>query len=342
MNQLDVDTKGRLFFKDKKLLKKITPESFSTNISNSIQMLVFNPDKIKIPVGSFMFRSQKFSDIDILDNKTIACCGLKEAQEYFKKKIQNMVYRIAQYRDIYFSNVKAGLDSTQTGVKWTEQEILKGYKEIDDVYMDLGEAISMDGIVNIEIWRKVQGRYIEISNLLVMEFYDKYGIRKPLNAPMFDLIPMVKLDVKKYMTENTFKANKRLWILARLEEDYGMLQKLQLLLSSDAGNLYILLSDIETIYLMLEKLGSQAPFDDLIRSIDEIKVKLARIYNVPIPHEKVTRDLNMIVKTELIPRVNIIKILKRVHGYLKLILNKYTKIFDEEVKIIPIPKKYLP
>lgn len=341
MNELDVDTKGRLFFKDKKLLKEITPDSFSKDITNAIQMLVFNPDKIKIPVGSFMFRSQKFSDIDLLDNKTVACCGLKEAKEFFKSKIQNMVYRISQYRDVYFSNVKAGLNDAGEGIKWTEQEILRGYKEVDHVYLDLGDAIAMNGVCNIEIWKKVQGRYIEISNFLVMEYYDKNGIRKPLNAPMYDLIPRVKEDVKKFINENTFKANKRLWILARLENDNKMLNKLQQLLSSDAGDLYILLSDIETIYSMLENLGSQAPFDDLIRGIDEIKVKLARIYNVPIPHEKINNDLNYILNNEL-PRVNIIAILKKVHEYLKNILNKYTKEFDEKIGIMPIPKKYLP
>ena len=342
MNELDVDAKGRLFFKDKKLLSKVTHNSFSKEIKSAIQLLTFNPGKIHVPVGSFMFRSQKFSDIDLLDNKTVACCSLEEAKFFFKSKIQNIVFRISQYSDVYFSNVKAGLDDAGEGVKWTEQEILKGYKEVDNVYIDLGEAIAMDGVCNIEIWKKVQGRYIEISNFLVMEYYDENGIRKPLNAPMFDLIPRVKEDVKKYLKENTFKANKRLWILARLDNDHKMLEKLQRLLSSDAGDLYILLSDIETIYLMLENLGSQAPFNDLMISLDQIKVKLARIYNVPIPHEKINNDINYILQSDLIPRVNIIKILKRLHKTLKSILNNYTRLFDEEIGIVPIPKKYLP
>jgi hypothetical protein len=341
MSDLRVNSKGRYFFKPQNILHEIHPNSFSNKIKNAIRFLVFNPNREKIPVGSFMFRSQKFSDIDLLDNQTRACCSWKEAKEYFKTKIQNMVYRIKQYKEIYFSNVKAGVDSKGEGVKWTEEEVLRGYKEIDGIYKDLGDAIAMDGICNIEIWSKVQGRYIEISNFLVMEWFDENGVKHPLNAPMYDLIPRVKEDVKKYQDDNTFKASKRMWILARNYNDMEMLEKLQVLLSSDAGDLYIILSDIETIYLMLETLGSQAPYDDLMIAIDEIKVRIARIWNVPIDHDAVTNIINFLLKWN-VKTTNRVMYLKEIHKYLKSKLNKYTKIFNEEIGIFPIPRNYLP
>jgi hypothetical protein len=341
MRNLKVNNKGKYYFDRGNLLKEVDPRSFTDDVKNTIRLLVFNPDQENVPVGSFMFRSQKFSDIDLLDNKTFACCSLKEAKEFFKRKIQNMVYRISQYSDVWFSNVKAGLDSKGKGVKWTEQEILKGYKDFGGYYEDLGEAIAMNGVVNIEVWKKIMGRYIEMSNFLVMEYYDNHGQRHPLNAPMFDLIPRVKEDVEEYEKINTFKATKRMWILARLFLDYKMLEKLQIILSSDAGDLYIILSDIETIYLMLEKLGSQAPFDDLMKSIQEILMRLERIYSVPIDHELLIMKIKQILDP-LTPRIRIINVLKEVHNYLKNELNIHTTKINKKLGIFPIPKKYLP
>lgn len=323
------------------LNNQVVRSSYPKYLKNAIRLIVFNPDKLDTPVGSFIYRSQKFSDIDFLDNHTRTCCTLEEAKYFFSEKIRGLVFRVTQTKGTWLSNVKAGLDKNGDGIKWDAFEVLRGWKSVDGKMLKLSDAVAMNGIVNIEIFIEVMERYIEMSTFLVMEYYDGKGNKVNLNAPMFDLEKNVKSDIKKFFKENNpFKALKRLMILARLYKDDNMMIKIQEILSTNIGDLYIIAGDMDTLAEMLQRLGSTAPFDDMMKHLDEMKLRIAKIWQFNIDQDKFDMMIDKLT-TGNIPRINIIDGLEKIISDLKDIIALQTNIMIKQLGILPLNKKYL-
>jgi len=279
-----------------------------------------------MPVGSFLYRSQKYSDIDALQIPVFADC--KDQRDLFRKfaqMVQNMVYRIQQNPDMFFSNFKTGTR------KWSARNVQYGYLPLGEMIVDehgdpshiltLEQALRNNKIMNLEAWVEQGDRWMEVSNFFLPQYVDESGTVHNIVNPERDFINAVRFDVNRFYEENTFKSVKRLWILVRIEKKYELLNELQELLSSNAGDLYIILSDIKTLLAMIAADNTKLIKE---RNYDSIMNRLANIYLVDIPHEQVNNILFSLINFEL-PKDQVAGLLHQLLEILLPRLNLFTR-----------------
>ncbi len=346
------------------MLKRKNPKSFSDQVKDTIRIVTFNPDVL--PVGSFMFKDIRYpGDIDILEFYN-GCCDERSVANAASNRLRQMIYEITQQKDIYFSEFKSGLDmnmlenskiaraqgnialaelyKAKSVLRWTEQEVLSGMKELSTgAYIDLADSLAYDTIVKLDIWSLTGDRYIESSNFMILTYTDKDGKEHPINAKLFNLVDRVREDVEKYLKINPFKALKRIWILANVfkkPDDIKLRDKITDLVSSDVGLLYQLITDIETVRLMAEGVPNY-PYVKLMQILSNMKDKFAFITNVPLDFEYIYNSIDMISNSGIRGQ-SLLNNLLSLELELRGSLERITRQWIKANKILPLDERYLP
>ena len=161
-------------------------------------------------------------------------------------------------------------------IRWSVPEILQGHKTLrDGRRFTLEEAFSSPSITKLDVIGFVQNnRYTDFSMI-----YTFYNGKKILNPDFIDVRKSLQEAIKYYtQTGNVFKALKRKFSLARLDNDKKTVDELTALFNSDLGRLYALSSDIGTLLSLLDK-----PHLDLQKihfELDQFKGRMANIYSL--------------------------------------------------------------
>lgn len=228
-------------------------------------------------------------------------------------------------------------------IRWTLNDLLNGYKILPgNRQINLSDALQHKTIVKLDIWAPINGRYIEVSNFLSLIEIDKNGNQTLINGKQPDYIKSIKSDVKSFFSENNlnaFKATKRLWLLAATFKDQKMLEKINKLISSDAGIMYQVASDIKTLIDIFNTLNTP-PYDYLFKEIDDFRNRLSFVYNIPFD-EKYIDDLIINITNGLHLNKDIVNVLTDILDHLMVRLNKYTLDYDIQNNIYPVKGKYL-
>ena len=90
-------------------------------------------------------------------------------------------------------------------IRWSLDEILKGHKLLKGnktLYLD--EVISHDTTCKIDIWSKVDGRYIEITNWFLMIQKNKDDTEKVLGMDLINYLENIEEDIYKYFWRQRF------------------------------------------------------------------------------------------------------------------------------------------
>lgn len=320
---------------------EIKPNEFiSKEIRNTIRVLSFNLENPSLyPVGSFQYISQFWNDIDVRQILNVKCCNsIEEAKRLLVNIIQEVVFIISQSNDIIFSNFKAGKANDEF-LKWNQYEIENGYKIIDNKKFSLKRAIDQKTVINLEIWKKIGNRYVELSNFIILQYIDCDGNIHFFSTEQGDYIENIKKEVKDLKQINTFKSTKRLWLLAAKEADYDLLGRLQPLLRGQAAELYQIMSDLKTMSAILERYGPYK-FDNFNKYVDSFIDRFAMIYEIRIDAKKIIKLLKYIIDIYT-PKKEIINIIKHIVEDLLNTLNKYTYDYNNLNRVYPIKKKYL-
>jgi len=229
-------------------------------------------------------------------------------------------------------------------VRWTGQEILKGYKKIGNIVYTLKEAISEPILFKIDMITNINGRYTELSNVLVYYLKYKNGRRVILNfeGDKVNLPDVLGDEVETYLYSplyfKPFKALKRMWSIGRLTNNILLLDIITPILQSDLGRLSQIISDIETILTLFEHVKNP-PLASILKEIDNMKYRLANVYNVKINEEEINNIIDKITKNKTNNKANkdkIIKGLKEIRDIFKPILN------DETIRIMKLNNIYPP
>ena len=95
-------------------------------------------------------------------------------------------------------------------VRWSLDEMIKGEKKIrGGKVLTLAEAITHDTIVKIDIWSKVDERYIEVTNFFLLVAKDRKGKETVINEELKDRMGNLDKDIKKY-SSTTFRNSLKL------------------------------------------------------------------------------------------------------------------------------------
>jgi len=162
-------------------------------------------------------------------------------------------------------------------VRWTVSDVMDGHTTLrDGRTYTLGEAFTSPAIAKIDVISQVGGsRFSEFSAV-----YEFVKDKRVLNPTDKDISRSLLEAITAYtLSGNYFKVLKRIFSLARYEKNKELVEKLEPILNSDLGRLYIIVGDIDTLLFMLEKYN-KLPGDMIKFEIDQF---INRLSNISLP-----------------------------------------------------------
>lgn len=312
-----------------------------------IKLLSIKHDSHVTPIGSFALKIQKYpSDIDINQVVTIKNNNFSR----FTEDLKGIVRGINKKPLTYFSDFKAGVDERYPDdkekfvLRWSPEEILRGYKILPgNKKMTIEEAVSMKGVLKMDIIVYSNGRFIEESTFFILERPDGSLINLPDN--FYELfVEALKKDIKKYSQPGPdiklFKSVKRMWSLARLKRDVNMLRKLKPLIVSNLSLLGQINADLETIILLTNK-TNKLPKKEINNALDLIGKNISTIADIPLDYDLLTRTILALKECKSDCKEKIKKYLEQLHDYLLSVINKSALQYMKYINLYPVPLEYV-
>jgi hypothetical protein len=219
-------------------------------------------------------------------------------------------------------------------IRWKLDELIKGVKKIGHngvmKNLTLKEALQHNSIVKIDIWGKVNERFLELTNFFLLTYKDRKNKEHVINMKMDNYIESLIKDIKLYSEKgNSMKMTKRAWALASSINDKKLLVKLYPLYSSSIGMLYQLSAEIETLILMTNDIqNNKLPLNDIINQIDDFKMRLSTIYDLELDEKKMFNLLDEILKDY--ERNNMKMNVKKMVDKLTTLMNDINITIEEE------------
>lgn len=221
-------------------------------------------------------------------------------------------------------------------IRWKVHEIMKGYKTlVNGRKFTLEEAFDSPTITKLDVISWVQNnRFTDFS--MIYEFSINSQVINPglrdFEESLLENIYVLHSE-KKY-----YKMSKRIFSLAKYENNHEILEVLSPLFNGDLGRLYIVYGDIGTIEDLFE-FENSVPYKKLEFEFDQFK---GRLSNITLPgylnKEKHLFDkINSLVNMEktLLNKPRILKLLAELKDDLLSLLSKYTEKYLKEKKIFP-------
>lgn len=173
-------------------------------------------------------------------------------------------------------------------VRWTPAEILAGSVVLRDFRtLTLAQAIQQPAIIKLDLVAYLD-TFTDFSILYVFKWKGKV-----LNGePPHNIERALEQDILALRSTDSFKALKRLFSLARYQDDVELLELLQPILNGDLGRLYSILSDANTLLWLLEN-KHFLPLDRIHEEIGAFRARLARIYTFLVPDHFFHTIVNM-------------------------------------------------
>jgi hypothetical protein len=161
-------------------------------------------------------------------------------------------------------------------IRWTPAEVLQGYCVLSDGRQyTLQEAFSSHGITKLDVIGWISGNQFSEFSVL----YQFFNRDRQLNPHPVDVLNGLREDIAAYMADGKpFKALKRRFALARLQNDTAVMERLQPILNGDLGRLYSLSTDIETILYLLEK--GKGDMSKMHFELEQFRDRFAKIWSL--------------------------------------------------------------
>lgn len=231
-------------------------------------------------------------------------------------------------------------------LRWTPQEVLKGFKLLHDGTKKLFiDALNDKTMVKIDVWALLNNKYIELTNFFIIGYTDNKGKTQLINFDSNKLTNMtveLKEDIEdRYYSINNYnpmKLIKRMWTLSRMKKDEEILYKLTPLLSSGFAKFAKVLSDIKMIKEMYKNIDK--PPKLLINQLEYLKDEISYINDVKINQTYLYNIIDEINKTNNNDKK--IVLLDNIINYIKPIINYYAEQALIRVSLLPPPADYLP
>ncbi len=265
-------------------------------------------------------RLQKLKGVRIGDIK----CGSDESKRVIPADAHIHDCHVVGYDEsmppIQFLEAKAS--HKEHILRWTPQQVLKGR----DGSMTLKEALKTPGTIKVDTLVFSDGRFIEVSCVYKTSYTYEGSMSQELKESV----------LANLYDGNLFKAYRRIFSVARLEQDLPTIQALIEVFNGDLGNLYTILSDIQVL-----QDSSGLPKTLLAEEIEGFRTRLASIWTLPsLLKQEPSLDKD-IARLSVSP-LRSSRLLTTLEERLSRILQDATPSAMEAIGLYPIPHKYLP
>lgn len=215
-------------------------------------------------------------------------------------------------------------------VRWTPKEVLANKKVLrDGSTMTLEQAFHTPGIAKMDVISLVQNnRFTDFS--VIYEFSAGGTI---LNPEKIDIETSLKEAVIAYKAKgNYFKLLKRVFALAKYQNDTKTIDVLAPIFNSDLGRLYHVIGDIGTLVSLLED-HKGVPLETIRYEIEQFINRLANVYSLADYLENedaILRDIHAILR---LPKDKLAHGLSGLSDHLETFLQEYSKPIVEALKL---------
>lgn len=198
----------------------------------------------------------------------------------------------------------SGLLRNYTVLRWTSNEILQGYKTLPgNVIFTLEDAVKQKTMVKLDVWARINGRFIEVTNIFLIAAVEPDGrVIESLTQDLPDYVKSVGNDVRTYSDpahRKTLKALKRLWILSLFKNDLELAEMINPIFATSASGLNQIVGEAEVMGMMLEKLP-HPPVEQIMEQIDGFKTRIDQM-NAYTP---VNEELYALIDSVVVPFYN--------------------------------------
>ena len=185
-------------------------------------------------------------------------------------------------------------------LRWSMDELARGFKVLPgNMRLSLGDALDQQTLVKIDMWAKINGKYLEVTNFFMINVVNRSGKRVYLlTQELPDYVVSMSNDVRFYSSpqhRKTLKAIKRLWSLAIFEGNLALAERLSPMFSTNGAALNQLEGEAEVLALMLEKL-ERPPLDDIMRQLDQFKPRIDQLSEFPERNQELYDLVDSITK----------------------------------------------
>ena len=252
------------------------------------------------------------TDYDFMEVLTPQIMTSKAIATVMKQKVNH----IRQHDNVYLGDVKAGQHNDEK-IRWTADEILQGFKTIDNRKISLQQAIDQrdaDFKIDMIVFLDTTGRYHEMSNVILR--------KKPQNSTENNIRKELLLEVKEKRQEGKiYKALKRMFsYLATYKTGKTKLKKelLEVINNPILGALHQMNEGLNTLIFLLENNKLSVGNPHFKRELQGFKQWLWITYGELNDVKPILDELKGIIETPS---------LKSIHSYqqkISVILNENT------------------
>ena len=223
-------------------------------------------------------------------------------------------------------------------IRWTLQDIINGVKELPaKIQISLKDAISQNSVVKIDLWVRLNQRYVEITNWYMLTFKDADGTTVNLSVKPETYKSSLMSDIYYYNNNSLNKAMKlakRIWLYAVLKNNKELMTALYPLFGSGASKMYQIVGEIDTIKSILKKIKTPNK-EYIIQNMEDWKTRLGTVMSdilpIPMAHEIYVKINDMI--DSMIDKKITIVVLDDIADKLNFYINKYVKLYFKENSI---------
>jgi len=245
-----------------KKFKKIIQDILDTPVTYIGDIKSGSIEEWKVIGENYNYEESRKKVKELHSDKIITDSEYREALSILKPRLTKL--QLLQARHALRFNI----------IRWTPQEVLKGYKIlVDGRKFTLEQAFQTPTITKLDVVAWVQNsRFTDFS--IIYQF--KHG-GVLLNPGMRDIETAIRENIYLLNHEgNYFKMAKRMFALAKYKGYIRQTQILSNLFNGDAGRLYHVYGDVGTLIGMAENTGS-LPYARIEFEIDQFKGRLSNI-----------------------------------------------------------------
>lgn len=250
--------------------------------------------------GTYNLKFQPFySDIDLM-NHIIYKGSRNDAIKYTVESFRYIIKKIIQHKGWFFTDAKAGIYNDDEAVHWRAEEILNykregnkpdfnghlGEKSLYNAVQEQGTHNNQNVLLKIDMVSPYFNKYIEITCVYLIT-YNQYGNDFALNyIPESETLPfMLKTlysdTLKQFKKGKLFKVLKRIFSICKSINDVDTVQIIEPLLISNVSKITAIMSDFETLKLLLF-LNKNVDKFIISSELQQIKEKLSTILDIPL------------------------------------------------------------
>lgn len=225
-------------------------------------------------------------------------------------------------------------------IRWKQSELLRGEKLLPLwKRLTLKEALLHKSVVKIDLWVKLNNRYVEMTNWYMLTYTDESGKTRNMSVKPEKYEQSLMHDIQHYMepTVNRYmKLAKRLWLYAVLMKNKKLMVKLYPLFSSGAAKMYQIMGEIETIDKILQNV--KTPYiDSIVANMEDWKTRLGTIMSdvlpIPVAHVIYSKINSMIENRQ--NTESILHELADITEKLNFFVNRYVKLYFKRKQLRP-------